>query len=210
MIFWVYDKSSPNPEKWITKEKFDYLISYRKLKRDSQKNSQRVNEAKKLKLRQGHKREDGMIFWCYNKQCSDGIYCVNEQKFQQLQLKARQSKTDWAKKFPHVSCAYPKYRRALKRRAIHPDHDRNDDKKFSAICKILRPEIDLHIDHIVPLDKGGIHHRYNLRLLPAYLNNSKNNRMDSELNPDQQQQCYFWRIMTRVLTATYDHEHQLT
>lgn len=206
MIFWVYEKSSPTPEKWITKEKFDKLKSYRKSKANSVKNQNRVSEARKTGIRQGYQREDGMLFWCYNKQCSGGMYWVNKEQFDKLQKEARKSKKEWAIKFPHNSVAYPKYRRAVRKNAIHTDHDINDDKKFSHIKNILLPIVNLDIDHIIPLSRGGIHHRYNLRLLPKQLNNSKNNRLDSELTQEQQRECYFWRILTRVLTATYDHE----
>ncbi|MGH2487451.1 MAG: hypothetical protein ACRDHE_15710, partial [Ktedonobacterales bacterium] len=38
-----------------------------------------------------------------------------------------------------------------------------------------------HVDHILPLARGGKHHHDNLRVLPARLNLVKNDRLDSEV-----------------------------
>ena len=113
---------------------------------------------------------------------------------------------NWQKNNPHKMSALHSRRRAAERNAIHPQHDNNDDRKLSKIRQIIRPVIDTDIDHIYPISRGGVHIIYNLRLLPKQLNNMKHNRLDSELTPDQQHECYFWRILTRVLTASYDDE----
>jgi 5-methylcytosine-specific restriction endonuclease McrA len=43
------------------------------------------------------------------------------------------------------------------------------------------PESEIHLDHIVPLSRGGAHADDNLRLLPARLNLIKGNRLDDEV-----------------------------
>ena len=57
------------------------------------------------------------------------------------------------------------------------------ETKFDYILRNLMSEkmgVEYHVDHIIPLDKGGIHRLSNLRVIPAALNKSKRNRLDEE------------------------------
>jgi hypothetical protein len=38
---------------------------------------------------------------------------------------------------------------------------------------------EYHVDHIIPLAKGGLHHPDNLQVLPAYINLSKGDKIES-------------------------------
>jgi 5-methylcytosine-specific restriction endonuclease McrA len=109
------------------------------------------------------------------------------------------------KKNPEKSRARASRRRASERNAIHPEHDPKDDQKLAKVRQLIGAEIDTDIDHIIPISRDGVHIIYNLRLLPKTINNIKHNKLDSELTPEQQQECYFWRILTRFLTCSYDY-----
>jgi 5-methylcytosine-specific restriction endonuclease McrA len=40
--------------------------------------------------------------------------------------------------------------------------------------------VEHHIDHIIPLSRGGVHREWNLRILPATENLSKSAKFDDE------------------------------
>jgi len=67
MVFWAYAANCATGEYWITPEK---LLEKRKadqLSRDSRVKNLQVSFNKLIrKYSEGHVRDDGMIFWCYN------------------------------------------------------------------------------------------------------------------------------------------------
>ena len=57
------------------------------------------------------------------------------------------------------------------------------ETKFDYILRRLITEktgVEHHIDHIVPISKGGIHRLSNIRIIPASLNQSKSAKFDEE------------------------------
>jgi hypothetical protein len=70
-------------------------------------------------------------------------------------------------------------RRALERHANVPLNEREEGVVRQIYAYRLRLQdklgIPFHVDHIVPLSKGGIHHPLNLQVVPAKWNLSKNN-----------------------------------
>jgi hydroxylamine reductase (hybrid-cluster protein) len=115
----------------------------------------------------------------------------------------------YAKENKHLINAKASRKRAMLKSAIHPEHNPNHDKILAHIAKIIKPIEILHIDHIIPLAKNGIHHIYNLRLLPEKINISKQDRLDSEMPEEIQKECYFWKIMTRFLTCSYEYHNKI-
>lgn len=208
----IKKRQKEHREKTKDKRKSDWATWYQenKEKRSSERKKQYNENPEKFRKRSRDSRllnREKAVLKCKewhekNKEHSRVYRKKYYEKNKNVLLKNR---SIYDQNFPEKRRAKDAFRRASQKRAIHPEHDRNDDKKFSDICKILKPDIDLHIDHIVPLNRDGIHHRYNLRLLPAYLNISKNDRLDSELTAEQQRECYFWRMLTKALTASYDH-----
>jgi hypothetical protein len=233
MVFIHYCDRYTNGEYWASKEIFEKIKIRQKEHREKTKEKRRLAQIdwyKKNKEKYALKRKekydsnpekyrklardwrelhrDKAVLKCkeWHKNNKEHSRLYRKKYYEENKDVLLENRSLYDKKFPEKRMAKDAFRRATLKKAIHPHHDRNDDKKFSDICKILKPDIDLHIDHIVPLNRDGIHHKYNLRLLPAALNISKNDRLDSELTPDQQHECYFWRILTRVLTASYDYE----
>ena len=111
----------------------------------------------------------------------------------------------YAKKYPEKINAKASRKRAMLKNALHPDHKKEHDKFLAHLAKILKPFQDLHVDHIVPLARGGSHHISNLRLLPAKINISKREKLDSEMSYEIQQDCNFWKTLTQFLFHSYEH-----
>lgn len=55
----------------------------------------------------------------------------------------------------------------------------NWESKLCGICDLLI-EDDYHIDHIIPLTKGGAHTTTNLQLAHPFCNRSKSNKLASD------------------------------
>lgn len=198
----IRDQMNRASKKWRTTNPENYKASMDKYCETHKK--ERREREKNYRERHPNKSSEQWKKWIaknkdYNK---ERIKKYREENVEKLREKSREQH----KKHPEKSRARASRRRAAERNAIHPQHDNNDDRKLSKIRQIIRPVIDTDIDHIYPVSRGGVHIIYNLRLLPKQLNNIKHNKFDSELSPEQQQECYFWRILTRVLTASYDHE----
>ena len=67
-------------------------------------------------------------------------------------------------------------RRAKKLRQTPPDADINAIQEIYRWCAELNSKLGkvfFHVDHIVPLDKGGLHHEDNLMIIPWFQNNRK-------------------------------------
>jgi restriction endonuclease S subunit len=71
-------------------------------------------------------------------------------------------------------------RRAYKKKCLEELSEREEGliKQIYAYRVRLQNKlgIDFHVDHIVPISKGGLHHPSNLQVVPAVWNVRKNNR----------------------------------
>lgn len=74
-------------------------------------------------------------------------------------------------------------RRALKRRQTPPNADRAAIQRLYEIAGWFTRSTGIphHVDHIIPLAKGGAHHERNLLVMPAPLNLSKSDAIIPEL-----------------------------
>lgn len=82
---------------------------------------------------------------------------------------------EWKKRNPDVVREHRGRRRAMKLRALHPDHN---PFKERALYRLAAFKTELlgtehHIDHTIPLARGGWHHHENLTVLPAHINLQK-------------------------------------
>lgn len=86
----------------------------------------------------------------------------------------------WRKANPEKMKAFRHKRRALKINAIHPDHDAENEKlkHFLAIALSQLFKEPYHVDHILPLSKGGFHHHENLQVIPGKINHEKKDSLD--------------------------------
>ena len=98
-------------------------------------------------------------------------------------------------------------RRAIKLEQLHPDHDKEVEEKLFAAARFHEEEFGekLHVDHIIPLARGGWHWHENLRILPESLNCSKCAKLDEECSPETQEELAFWTTFTKELIEEYEN-----
>jgi 5-methylcytosine-specific restriction endonuclease McrA len=86
----------------------------------------------------------------------------------------------WRKANPEKVNAYKAIRRATQKKVndIHTSDDKWILKEMYSLAKLREEmfEFKWHVDHIVPLSKGGRHCLTNLQVVPEYWNLSKGNR----------------------------------
>ncbi|MBK1969831.1 MULTISPECIES: HNH endonuclease [Brevundimonas] len=64
-------------------------------------------------------------------------------------------------------------------RELAPGADRNAIRAFYRLAKLLEkhnPGVRYHVDHIIPLSRGGLHHQDNLQVMRADFNLRKSNK----------------------------------
>ena len=76
--------------------------------------------------------------------------------------------------------ATKKARQMKIRNAMPPDADKDKILEFYTRSTFLNDlyGCTLTVDHVIPIDKGGLHHQDNLQLLTGSMNSSKNNLLD--------------------------------
>lgn len=104
---------------------------------------------------------------------------------------------------PSKAAAKRSRRRALILALELDPETRRIEAALAAISTALRGIVDLHIDHIVPLSRGGAHFHENLRLLPASVNLQKHNQLDEELGSGLRKQVNRWKRVTDELLRIY-------
>ena len=141
----------------------------------------------------------------YRKKNPEKIKKQWEQYRKNNKEKIIEGRRKYAKNYPERINAKASRKRARLKNSLHPEHKKEHDKWLAHLSKILKPLENLHIDHIVPLARNGIHHISNLRLLPAQINISKKEKLDSEMCEEVQRECHFWRGLTQLLFNSYEH-----
>ncbi len=177
-IFWQYLKRVLNGEYWVSPERFLLL-------RETVKSCNKYIPIEERKHRRGDVREDGMIFWQYKKRSKNGESWLTKEKF----LKELQTEKRAGEKFRKNNREQERIRLAnvdAKRRAIGEGRVSHLSKDEAMIVKTIYKtrsrisqctSISFHVDHIIPLAKGGEHKPSNLQLLPAKINIKKGARI---------------------------------
>lgn len=189
MVFWKYESSCKDGEYWLSKEKFD-----EKKKRESERN------AKYYSKNANAHREYVRDRYAKNRiTIREQLRVSRLKNIDRYREKGRESSKLWRKKNP------TKYKENLenwikenpdkyklitakgnsKRRAAEknntPDLTHNQKLIIETIyLQRIRLEkrlgIPFHVDHVIPISKGGLHIPSNLQVLPAKLNFKKNSR----------------------------------
>ncbi len=178
MVFWQYLKRALNGEYWVSQERF-------KLLRKTVKNSDKYVPISERKYRRGDIREDGMIFWQYKKRASNGESWMTKERF----LKELETEKRAGAKFRKNNRERERLRLAevdARRRAAGDNRVSHLSKDDACIVKAIykaRSRISkctgicFHVDHIIPIARGGEHKPSNLQLLPAKINIRKGARI---------------------------------
>lgn len=125
-----------------------------------------------------------------DKACKDGIKfrckcCEKEHRKQYYQSASykKAAKTSRIKNSQNIN-AYNSRRRSKKKNLLHPLHNKRIEECFHLMTRILREQTgnEYEVDHIIPINKGGIHHHCNLQVIEASKNSSK---LDSLIYQDQ-------------------------
>lgn len=144
----------------------------------------------------GERRADGARFWGYRKNrmnegvevwLSDHVFirCKerNKKSHQKNLNKNREKVRLWSKKFPDKA-AEKRDRRLgrIKNEVLLTDLEKQKVRMIYKICRRITKCLGIlhHVDHIVPLYRGGLHHPDNLQILPAKLNCIKGYRIDGD------------------------------
>lgn len=87
----------------------------------------------------------------------------------------RKAQREYYQKNKDIFIAHANKRRALKRSATHPGHDTEREFRLRKLARRLTHMTGetWHVDHVVPLSRGGYHHHHNLQVIPAAWNLSK-------------------------------------
>jgi hypothetical protein len=94
--------------------------------------------------------------------------------------KAREIKRGWKRRNPEWVTANAGFRRAAQLRALPKWIDQNEIKAVYKSCRAMGP--GYHVDHIIPLINPkvcGLHVPWNLQIITAPENYSKNNKFNS-------------------------------
>ena len=100
---------------------------------------------------------------------------ANSEKFKAYQKAYKQAN-------PEKFNASASKRRALKLTQTHLDCDNKQVERFYRVCSLLSKHTGTkyHVDHILPISKGGPHHHDNLQIITQTLNNQKSNNTNFE------------------------------
>ncbi len=110
----------------------------------------------------------------------------------QMKDRSKQSKV-WREKNPDKCSSYRIAKKKLLKSAIDSTSDRNKIRQIYRNARAISElyGIKYHVDHVVPLSKGGKHHQDNLIIMRWDCNLSKNNELSE-----------FWINVGKILNFT--------
>jgi hypothetical protein len=167
MVFWSHHPECKNGEWWVSVEKFHQL------KEKSRQQQIRRREASPEKS-----KESSRNWKSRNKK--DALEYTRKYRESNL-LKCSKSQQVWRFKNPHKIGVYNAVRRSLIKGGLVKllPHQKEIIDQIYMLSKRVSEctKIKHHVDHIIPLTRGGIHSPCNLQILPAIINIKKGNRL---------------------------------
>ncbi len=139
---------------------------------------QRHTKETRQKMSENHADVSGKNHWNwkdgrssdaeYKRQCAKQRYLDNREYWKKYQQNNKAKITAWVAK-----------REARKRNQTPDDANQNSIQKIYSYCQHLNETgfIKYHVDHIIPLFKGGLHHEDNLQILMARDNMKKQDKI---------------------------------
>ena len=156
-IFFAYrDKGGKYLENWRTKESFEKSF---KRSRESSSRYRTLNP---------EKRKASVRNWVVR----------NRKKYNEISQR-------WIKKNPHRACEFTNRRRAREQNATLMI-SKNQQNILSCFYEVRDRVsnclgIPHHVDHVIPLSRGGYHIHTNLQVIPASINVRKHAKLPHEL-----------------------------
>jgi hypothetical protein len=157
------------------------LREYRKANAESikayEKEYRKANREKILAQKREHYRE-------YRKANHEKILAQKREYYKSNHERIRAQARKYRKANPDKTHAYCVLYRARKRECSVPLTEAEKTKLRSLSRKMQRLNkkggVEYHIDHIIPMDYGGVHHPCNLRIMEGSENLSKSNKITPE------------------------------
>lgn len=174
--FWSYANSCVDGEYWVSPDRFTYLKEdanrrVRELRRTNSGYRERQNA-----LRRTPESRERQNFLSQAKYWASPQYRLNK-----IQAALR-----WAQAYPEKRAARENRRRAREEGAVPKNQTLEDSAIVSSIygqaqrvSKCLG--VTMHVDHILPLSKGGVHEASNLQIIPKTINLRKSDKLDFQL-----------------------------
>ena len=155
-VFWQKHRGK---DRWVTTEQF----------------ARYIDSAKRFRPKKSYAQKDYAGRKEYHRKYMQNWREENREK----SIKATR---DWQRRNPDAHAEIASRRRAakVKSKVDLSDAEHKQIRKFYLHAATLTKILGLphHVDHIVPISKGGKHHPSNLQVLPASVNIRKSNRMD--------------------------------
>jgi len=164
MVFWSYTSRYKSGERWVTKDQFDkyqdYYKNYNKKRHEENRdeaiertrNWVKANRERNNKSRRDARNKNIILF--------------------------REKCAEYRNKSRHLRIANQAKRRVSKKTTsiLLTESQKKIIKCFYEQAQRLKNKlgINFHVDHIVPISKGGLHAPTNLQVLPEKINLSKN------------------------------------
>jgi hypothetical protein len=121
----------------------------------------------------------------YRKANRERIIAQKKEHYKANRKRIRTQQSEYRKANPEIVHAYRASRRARKKECSVPLAETEKTKLRSLSRKMQRLNkkkggVEYHIDHILPIDYGGVHHPCNLRIMESSENSSKSNKITPE------------------------------
>jgi len=182
-VFWGYQKGCRGGERWVLPEDFARRRSQqrKRIKSPEQKARDRILALNWSRRNQTRHVENGRR---WRKLFPDKHRASVRRSRLKNADRYKESRRIAYRENPALAIAAVSKRRALKKGATTKDSNPLIIRSFFEVARRVGKCLGIshHVDHIVPLSRGGAHHQNNLQVLPARVNVRKQDKLPTEFS----------------------------